>query len=73
MIPINKFQNKFRTKSIRASYWDYGWNAAYFVTINARNHEYLSGDKINGVMERLAIWQIAGNLWLKIPFGGKLK
>ncbi len=28
-----KFQNKYRIPSARATWWDYGRNAAYFVTI----------------------------------------
>src|SRR6056297_2998592 len=29
---VSKYRNKYRTESIRASWWDYGRKAAYFVT-----------------------------------------
>ena len=32
-----KIQNKYRIASARAPFWDYGWNAAYFVTICTQN------------------------------------
>ncbi|EON76143.1 hypothetical protein ADIS_3271 [Lunatimonas lonarensis] len=30
---MDRFKNKYRIDSARAPFWDYGWNAAYFVTI----------------------------------------
>jgi len=64
---MKKFKNQYRTTTVRASFWDYGWNAAYFVTINTRNREYFFGDVIHDVMKRSAIGKIADNLWLEIP------
>ena len=45
-----KFQNKYRIPSARLQNWDYGWNAAYFVTICTQNREYYFGDIVNGEM-----------------------
>ncbi|MEZ4829673.1 MAG: transposase [Bacteroidia bacterium] len=33
-----KFNGKYRIPSARAPWWDYGWNAAYFVTICVIDH-----------------------------------
>ena len=30
---VEKYQNKYCIASARLQIWDYGWNAAYFVTI----------------------------------------
>lgn len=34
-----KFKNIFRIESARLQYWDYGWNAFYFMTICIKNSE----------------------------------
>ena len=41
-----KFRNKYRIKTSRLQNWEYGWNAAYFVTICTDNREYYFGDVI---------------------------
>ena len=41
---MKKYQNKYRIPSARASFWDYGWKAAYFVTICTNNREYWFGE-----------------------------
>ncbi len=38
-----KFQNKYRIPSTRAPWWDYGKNAAYFITICTKNREHFFG------------------------------
>lgn len=40
----DKFQNKYRIPSARLPHWDYGWNAAYFVTICTKNRECFFGN-----------------------------
>ncbi|MBK8805571.1 MAG: transposase [Bacteroidales bacterium] len=40
----NKFQNKYRIASVRAQWWDYGWNGAYFITICTQNRECFLGE-----------------------------
>ena len=44
----DKFQNRYRIPSARADWWNYGWNAAYFVTICTANREHYFGEIING-------------------------
>ena len=44
----DKFQNQFRIESARAQWWNYGWNAAYFVTICTAHREHYFGEIING-------------------------
>lgn len=39
-----KFQNKYRIPSARLQHWDYGWNAAYFVTICTKDRECFFGE-----------------------------
>jgi hypothetical protein len=40
----DKFQNQFRIPSARADWWDYGWNAAYFITICTAHREHYFGE-----------------------------
>ena len=44
----DKFQNQFRIPSARAQWWDYGWNALYFVTICTAQRECYFGEIKNG-------------------------
>jgi len=63
----DKFQDIYRIPSARAEWWNYGWNAAYFVTICTQNREYYFGDVIDGKMEWSEIGIIAKQEWLKTP------
>lgn len=40
----NKFQDKYRITSTRLQYWDYSWNAQYFITICTKNREHYFGE-----------------------------
>ncbi len=40
----NLYKNKYRISSVRLQNWDYGWNAAYFVTICTQNRMFYFGD-----------------------------
>lgn len=40
----DKFRNRFRVSSARASWWDYGNNGAYFVTICTKNRVHFFGE-----------------------------
>ena len=42
----DKFQNQFRIQSARAQWWNYGWNAAYFITICTAHREHFFGEII---------------------------
>ena len=69
----DKFQNKYRTTSIRLQNWDYGWSAAYFVTICTQNRVYYFGnieETVEGhprkIMKLTPIGAIADVLWHEI-------
>ncbi len=61
----DKYQNKYRIASARLPQWDYGWNAAYFVTICTHGREHYFGDIINGRMQLSEIGEIVDAEWLK--------
>ncbi len=63
----NLFRNKYRIPSARASWWDYGWAAAYFVTICTQNRQCFFGDVVDGKMCLSEIGIIAENEWIKTP------
>ena len=70
----DKFQNKYRITSARLKNWDYGRNAAYFVTICTQNRECYFGHvektKKNApsqVMILSEIGKIAQQYWYEIP------
>ncbi len=63
----NKFKNKYLIPSARASFWNYGWNAAYFVTICTKNRRCWFGDVVNGIMELSPMGHIANSCWYQIP------
>jgi len=61
------YKNKYRIASARAAWWDYGWAAAYFITICTRDREYYFGDIINGSMRLSHAGVLADVLWHQIP------
>ena len=63
----DKFQNKYRISSTRLQNWDYGWNAAYFVTICTQNREYYFGGIVDGKMHLSEIGALAHKYWPEIP------
>jgi putative transposase len=62
-----KFQNKYRIPSNRLKNWDYGSNAAYFITICTQNREHFFGEITNGVMHLNELGKIATQFWSEIP------
>ena len=58
-----KFQNKYRSESARAQWWDYGNEGAYFITICTKNREHFFGEIINGIMHLSPIGEIVNNEW----------
>ena len=64
---MDKFQNKYRIPSARAPFWDYGWNASYFVTICTHNHIFYFGDTGEEEMVLSDVGEIALQCWLEIP------
>ncbi len=66
----DKFQNKYRIPSARLKNWDYGRNAAYFVTICTQNRISWFGEMQMGTDAMLCvslspIGQIAQSEWIK--------
>lgn len=53
-----KFFNRFRIPSARLQYWDYGWNASYFITICTQKRTCYFGKIIDGRMELSEIGKI---------------
>ncbi|SHG52314.1 transposase [Flavobacterium defluvii] len=66
-----KFQNKYRISSIRAQWWDYGWNGAYFITICTQDRKHYFGEIQNNKMVLSEVGIIADLLWHQIPIHHK--
>ena len=64
---MKKFQNKYRIESTRLKNWDYGRNAAYFITICTGDRQYFFGKIINDNMILNKSGSIAHRLWMDIP------
>jgi len=64
---MKKFKNKYRIETTRLRNWDYGWNAAYFVTICTRDRICFFGHVTNGKMILNDLGKIAETCWLEIP------
>ncbi|MDA3906167.1 MAG: hypothetical protein PF484_08850 [Bacteroidales bacterium] len=64
---MKKFQNKYRIASARLQNWDYGSNAAYFITICSKNREHFFGEIENNEMALNAIGKLAEQYWIEIP------
>lgn len=63
---MKKYNNKYRIPSARATFWDYGLNAAYFVTICTKNRLCWFGNVVNEKMQLSAIGHIANSCWIEI-------
>jgi REP element-mobilizing transposase RayT len=63
---MDKFQNKYRIPSARLQNWDYGWDAAYFVTICTANRELFFGDIMDDKMRLSPVGIIADIMWHEI-------
>lgn len=61
------YKNKYRIPSTRASWWDYGANGRYFVTICTQNRECFFGMVVDGKMKLSDIGKIAYTCWSEIP------
>ena len=62
----DKFQNIYRIKSARHPNWDYGSNAAYFVTVCTKNRQHYFG-VCSTTMQLSEIGEIAHRYWIEIP------
>jgi REP element-mobilizing transposase RayT len=64
---MKKFHNKYRIASARMQNWDYGRNAAYFITICTNNRGLFFGEIDNKKMRLNAIGKLAEYYWIEIP------
>ena len=64
---MNKYKNTYRIPSTRLLHWDYGHNAAYFVTICTHDRQNFFGEISDGQMVLSEIGQLANQFWLEIP------
>lgn len=61
---MDKFKNKYRIQSARASWWDYASFAPYFITICSKNRKHYFGEIQNGNMILSDIGKIVENEWI---------
>ena len=62
---MDKFLNKYRIPSARLQNWDYGSNAAYFVTICTSNRACYFGQVADGKMVLSETGHFVNSEWLK--------
>ncbi len=67
MTNADKFKGKYRIPSARWATWDYGSNAAYFVTICVADRTYAFGAITRGEMNLSPLGQSALDCWNEIP------
>jgi len=58
-----KFQNKYRSESARAQWWNYANDGAYFITICTAGREWLFGEIANNEMNLSPIGEIVYQEW----------
>ena len=63
----DKYQDKYRMQSARLQSWDYGSNAAYFITICTAGREHYFGEIIMAQMQLSETGKIAEQEWIKTP------
>ncbi len=61
------FRNRFRIPTARAPWWNYGSDAAYFVTICTHGRQHFFGEVVDGTMMNSPLGQIANECWQKLP------
>jgi hypothetical protein len=61
-----KYQNKYRIASARWQQWNYGRDAAYFITICTKDRAHFFGEVVDGKMVLSPVGIIADVLWHEI-------
>ena len=64
---MGKFKDRYRIPSARWATWDYGSNAAYFVTICTAGRSHDFGQVVNGGMILTPLGESAADCWEAIP------
>ena len=63
---MEKYQGKYRIESSRCQSWNYGWDAAYFITINTKNRLHYFGKIADEEMYLSQVGEIANDCWYEI-------
>jgi REP element-mobilizing transposase RayT len=63
----DKYKGKYRISSARLASWDYGSNAAYFITICTHGRAHAFGEVVDGEVRLTALGQAAWDCWYAIP------
>lgn len=50
---MDKYKNKYRIQSARATWWNYGWAGAYFITICTKNRNHYFGEIEHGEKNKM--------------------
>ena len=64
---MEQFRDKYRVASSRLKGWDYGSNAAYFVTVCTRKKVHHFGNIQNAKMDKNEVGKIVEHYWYEIP------
>ena len=64
---VDRYKGKYRVPSARWAVWDYGRNAAYFVTICIANRAHGFGAIAYGEMALTSLGHAAADCWDEIP------
>ena len=64
---MDKFKGKYRIPSARWAAWDYGSNAAYFITICTAGRAHYFGEIATGEMVLTPVGRAAWDCWYQIP------
>ena len=64
---MEKYKGKYRIPSARWVAWDYGSNAAYFVTICTADRTHDFGEVVDGEMVLTPLGRAAADCWEAIP------
>ncbi len=62
----DKFKNTYRIPPARAQWWDYGRNAAYFITVCTAYREHFFGNIVDNQMQLSPVGVIANSFWYEI-------
>jgi putative transposase len=63
----DKYKGKYRIPSARLATWDYGRNAAYFITICTHQRMHVFGTVVEGQVDLTPLGQTAWDCWYAIP------
>lgn len=63
----SKYRGKYRIPSARLASWDYGSNAAYFITICVQDREHAFSEVVDDRMNLTPLGEAAWECWHAIP------